>query len=172
VAPVTEWPAYDVERSSVRVVLIDDEGSVLLFRTVDPTMPELGEWWELPGGGVEPGESYAETAVREVLEETGFALSLRDVSAASWQRDATYVRRHIRVWQHEVVVHARVPGIGPVPSAAGRTPEEMDDYIDHAWWSVARIRDSGARMFPARLGELLGDFLSGVEIDEGFDHWN
>jgi ADP-ribose pyrophosphatase YjhB (NUDIX family) len=172
VASVVEWPGYDVERTSVRVVLRDDDDRILLFRTVDPTMPELGEWWELPGGGVEAGESYAETAVREVYEETGFELVIDDVSPASWRRDSTYVRRHTRVWQHEVVVHARVPGAAPVPGTAGRTPEEIDDYIDHGWWSTAEIRESSARTFPARLGELLDDFLSGVEIDEGFDHWN
>ena len=73
---VTAWPAYDVERTSVRVVLLDDDDRLLLFRTVDPTMPEIGEWWELPGGGIEPGESYAETAVREICEEPGFEVSL------------------------------------------------------------------------------------------------
>lgn len=29
------------------------------------------EYWTLPGGGVEPGESPARAAVREVWEETG-----------------------------------------------------------------------------------------------------
>ena len=38
-------------------------------------MPEIGEWWELPGGGVEDDESYAETASREIAEETGFVLA-------------------------------------------------------------------------------------------------
>ena len=169
---VTQWPGYDVERTSVRVVLLDDADRILLFRTVDPTMPELGEWWELPGGGVEPGESYAETAVREIREETGFEIDVADVSDASWRRDSTYVRRHTRVWQHEVVVHARVSGLAPEPASAGRTPEEIADYIDHGWWSATEVRGSVARMFPARLGELLADFLSGVVIDEGFDHWN
>ena len=135
-------------------------------------MPELGEWWELPGGGVEPGESYAETAVREVREETGFELDLADVSGASWRRDTTYVRRGARVWQHEVVVRARVRGLAPEPSAAGRTPEEVDDYIDHGWWSCAQVRESDVRTFPGRLGELIEDFLSGEQIDEVFDHWN
>jgi len=169
---VTEWPGYDVERTSVRVVLVDEAHRILLFRTVDPTMPELGEWWELPGGGVESGETYAETAVREIREETGFELVVDDVSAATWRRDSTYVRRHTRVWQHEVVVLARVPGTAPVPASTGRTPEEIDDYIDHGWWSPSQVAESGVRTFPGRLAELLGDFLSGVEIDEGFDRWN
>lgn len=30
--------------------------------------------WLLPGGGVEPGESLAETAIREMGEETGFSI--------------------------------------------------------------------------------------------------
>lgn len=33
--------------------------------------------WSLPGGGMEPGESAAETCVREVLEETGLQISVR-----------------------------------------------------------------------------------------------
>ena len=60
-----------VERNVVRVVVQDSSGAVLLFRTREFTAPELGEWWELPGGGAEPGESYAQTAVRELREETG-----------------------------------------------------------------------------------------------------
>ena len=46
---------YDVERTCPGRAL-DAEGRLLLFRTVEPGRPELGTWWELPGGGVEPGE--------------------------------------------------------------------------------------------------------------------
>jgi 8-oxo-dGTP pyrophosphatase MutT (NUDIX family) len=171
---VTPWPAYDVERSSVRVVLLDDGGRVLLFRTIDPTMPETGEWWELPGGGVEAGEGVVDTAVREVAEETGFELARSGIGAPTWRRDSTYVRRHRRTWQHEVVVTAHVAGVAPVPAREGRTEEELEEYVGHRWWTVADVvaAGGGVRFFPSRLPDLLEDFLAGVPIDEPFDLWN
>lgn len=170
---MTAWPAYDVERSSVRVVLLDDDDRLLLFRTVDPTMPETGEWWELPGGGVEPGETVVDTALREVAEETGFRLDPAVVGAPTWRRDSTYVRRHRRTWQHEVVVTARVAGRAPEPAREGRTEEELEEYVGHRWWSVADVvAADGTRFFPGRLRSLLEEFLAGAEIDEPFDLWN
>lgn len=47
------------------VVLSEDGGKVLLLRR------EILIFWDLPGGGIEPGESPADAAVRECREETG-----------------------------------------------------------------------------------------------------
>lgn len=48
----------------VAVLLQDDAGRLLLVR-------HRLRGWELPGGKLEPGESWADAARREVLEETG-----------------------------------------------------------------------------------------------------
>lgn len=45
---------------------------VLLIRRARPPLAGL---WTFPGGGVEPGERVADAVVREVLEETGLAVS-------------------------------------------------------------------------------------------------
>ena len=45
--------------------VIDDAGQILLIRRADNGK------WAMPGGGLEVGETPAEGAVREVLEETG-----------------------------------------------------------------------------------------------------
>jgi 8-oxo-dGTP pyrophosphatase MutT (NUDIX family) len=54
-----------VRRIVARVVVVDVAGRILLLQTHDPTYPELGTWWELPGGGVEQGETFEDTASRE-----------------------------------------------------------------------------------------------------------
>ena len=55
---------------SVSVAIRDASGRVLLARHVE------GNRWLLPGGGVEPGETPADAAVREAWEETGLIIRL------------------------------------------------------------------------------------------------
>lgn len=54
----------------VGVLISDGYGRVLLERRSDCGL------WGLPGGTVEPGESLAEAALREVFEETGLHVAL------------------------------------------------------------------------------------------------
>jgi ADP-ribose pyrophosphatase YjhB (NUDIX family) len=50
---------------SVTVAVRNDVGNLLLIHKID------NDYWALPGGGHDPGESIVDTAVREVKEETG-----------------------------------------------------------------------------------------------------
>jgi 8-oxo-dGTP diphosphatase len=63
-------------------VIFDSEGRVLL---VHHTYGRLN--WELPGGAAEPGEAPDETAMRELLEETGLRAELDRLTGVYFEPD-------------------------------------------------------------------------------------
>jgi 8-oxo-dGTP pyrophosphatase MutT (NUDIX family) len=162
---------YDLERDAVRVVLADASGRILLFHVLTPEEAPDG-WWELPGGGIDPGESYLEAAVREIREETGLVLDPGQVSPPSWRRDSTWRSRGHRRLQHEVVVFARLAADRPPIVDGGRTQEEIEDLVAVRWWELDEIVRSQERFYPGRLPELLPAFLAGEIIDEPFERWS
>ena len=162
---------YELERSCVRVVLQDAGGRVLLFRArLESRSPE--HWWELPGGGIEPGETYQQTAVRELAEETGLRISPAQVGPPRWRRSATWEARGLRRLQHEVVVLVRLDTDRPPITDGGRTAEELEDYTAARWWEIADLIASSERFYPGRLPELLPAFLAGADLTEPFERWN
>ncbi|HKA68987.1 MAG TPA: NUDIX domain-containing protein [Actinomycetes bacterium] len=159
-------------RSSVRVVVLDTADRILLFRTREASQPQFGLWWELPGGGIEPGETAEQAAVRELDEETGIAVDVRRVRQPNWIRTATYLKRGRRILQHEVVVLVKLAGPGPDLDTSRQLPDEQEDYIGYAWLSVDEVIGSAEPFYPGRLPALLADFLTGVDIDEPFERFN
>jgi 8-oxo-dGTP pyrophosphatase MutT (NUDIX family) len=161
-----------IERSVVRAVVLDVHEAVLLFQTRDPWYPELGSWWELPGGGIEPGETYREAVVRELAEESGITIGPDQVGAPIWRRRATFRYRGERRVNNEVVVLVRLAAAGPAVDGTGRVGFENEDYFAYRWFPVAEVRCSTDRFYPGQLPELLGPFLAGEEIDEPFERWS
>jgi 8-oxo-dGTP pyrophosphatase MutT (NUDIX family) len=162
---------YDLERSCVRVVLRDRGGLVLLFRA-SLASRSAEHWWELPGGGIEPGESYADAAAREIREETGLEISPDQVGPPRWRRSATWTARGARRLQHEVVVTVDIDADQPAITDGGRTAEELEEYSGARWWHVADVLSSAERFYPGRLPQLLPAFLAGADLSEPFERWN
>ncbi|HEX8008148.1 MAG TPA: NUDIX domain-containing protein [Trebonia sp.] len=161
-----------IGRSAVRLVVLDAEGRLLLFRTRDLCNPGLGTWWELPGGGIEPGETYHDAAVRELREETGIIAVRSQVGPPTWRRRASFRYRQERRLQDEVIVTVRLPAQGPGIDESQRLDYEKEDYIGYRWWPVREVLSGGERFYPGRLPTLLGAFLDGQDIDEPFELWS
>lgn len=161
-----------VERDVVRLVVRDSEDRILLFHTRELSVPELGVWWELPGGGIDEGETYLDAAVRELHEETGIIVSPEQVGTPTWRRTAAFRHRDARHLQHEVVCQVRLDGPGPEVDEAGRFDDEKEDYFDFRWWPIAEVVASKETFYPRHVPGLLTGFLAGEEIDEPFEFWS
>ncbi len=67
---MTDAAPIRTPRPAARILLVDAEGRVLLFRFV---VPGREPFWVTPGGALDPGEDYPQAARRELREETGIA---------------------------------------------------------------------------------------------------
>ncbi|WP_104107443.1 NUDIX domain-containing protein [Nocardioides sp. 616] len=78
--PVSDAPSHPPGvRRFAGVILVDPRGWLLLQErdehpVIDP------DRWGLPGGHVEPGETFAQAAHRELAEETGVELAAGDLA--------------------------------------------------------------------------------------------
>jgi len=63
-------PAANSLVAGSSAVVVDSEGRILLQRRSDSGN------WALPGGTMDIGETFAESAIREVKEETGFDVQI------------------------------------------------------------------------------------------------
>jgi 8-oxo-dGTP diphosphatase len=102
------------------------EANVLLVRRLNP--PDAGKWG-FPGGWIDPGETMARAAVRELFEETKVRAEARCVfnalDAFDYAQDGLLRRQFVMI----AVLCAWVSGI----------PIAGDDATDAAWVPIADL---------------------------------
>jgi len=142
-------------RTAVRALLLDPADRVLLVRFDFPS----GEVrWALPGGGVEPGETFTEALRRELIEEVG--LHDPDVGPVVW------IRTHIIPMiggqfdgQSDHIHLVRTDVFEPRPLL---TWEQLNaEFVfDMRWWTLDEICAADVQFVPAVLPEVLATLLA------------
>lgn len=150
-------------RTSARVVLLDDSGAVLLLCGSDPAVTDgtAPRWWFTVGGQTRDGEALAETAARELAEETGLRVGPADMIGPIWRRDAVFDFNGATLDSEEFFFVYRTGRFEP--SIAGRTELERRYIHCHRWCDaddIAALVAAGETVYPLQLSELLADAVA------------
>ncbi|WP_410630924.1 NUDIX hydrolase [Amycolatopsis sp. cmx-4-83] len=138
-------------RVGARVLLLNPADEVLLIHARDPDDPGH-HWWELPGGGQDPGEKLEDTARREIAEETGLVLDA--IGRKLWTRESRFTYRGRQHHRLDHVYLARTDDTAP-QVALRHSANERVGLIDRRWWSIDELSQCADKLLPAELPDLL-----------------
>jgi 8-oxo-dGTP diphosphatase len=108
------------------IAVVVREGQVLLVRRANP--PDAG-LWGFPGGKIEYGETVAEAAIRELLEETGVHAKAQDVLTTL---DILVRDEDNALSQHFILIAVQCQWLSGQPIAG-------DDALEARWFSISEL---------------------------------
>jgi 8-oxo-dGTP pyrophosphatase MutT (NUDIX family) len=139
-------------RRASRVVLFGPDGRIFLIRAGDPADPGGRLWWEIPGGGLDPGESSDHCAARELWEEGGFNEVEIGPVVATQHVQFTFAGMF---FDQDEVIHVARTAQGEIKPPQGLEFFEAMAFKGAQWWESADLIASGERFLPPRLQELV-----------------
>ena len=139
-------------RRAGRVLVIDAGGRVLLLHGFDPARPDDPYWFTI-GGGAEPGESLAQAAARELLEETGISADAAELGEPVWHEVTDFSYDGTSYRQEQDFFELRIGSA--VVMTDGLDDEEAAVIDGHRWWTVAELEATKKMFYPRDLPSLL-----------------
>ena len=146
-----------IVRPTSRLLVLDEHDRLLLMMTKAPDTSGAARWIT-PGGGVDPGESHEEAAVRELHEETGQVVAevgpvVRvDDFEVPWDA-ADHTHGHAEFFV------VRLPHFEVVDD--DWTDDERVDILESRWFSLDELESTTDPVEPVDLAVTMADVLRG-----------
>jgi 8-oxo-dGTP pyrophosphatase MutT (NUDIX family) len=109
------------ERLAVRIVTKNDKDEIIILHV------KKGNYYKLPGGGIEADEDHRIAAQREAMEETGCKVSLEGECMAKVEEWRNDLHQLSYCYRAHLVEDTGAPDL---------TEEEVVDGLQHEWVSI------------------------------------
>ena len=136
-------------RRAARILVLDPGERLLLFRF---EIAGAKPFWATVGGACDPGESFDDAARRELFEETGIAADPGPWIEARSNDFTTVEGEDVTADERYFVVRVAQAPI----DISGHTELEREIILEHRWFSRAELSDWHETIWPADLGDLIG----------------
>lgn len=146
-------------RVAARVVLMNTAGEVFMLNAKD-----LGDasrtWWMTCGGGEEMGELPAQTAARELAEETGIECEPGDLIGPLAKRHTVMEFTNHTLHQDEVFF-GLIDDFGIDFEEALWSDVEKASIVGAKWWTREELETTTEKFYPPQLVQLMDLVVSG-----------
>lgn len=135
-------------RRAARLIALDPAGRVLMFRYNVPGRPPF---WVTAGGECEPGESFADAARRELLEETGIIADPGDEIAQMTPQFITVEGEPVQADERFFLVRVAEARI----NTSRHTATEQALMTQHRWFTLEELANWPEPVFPVELATMI-----------------
>lgn len=136
-------------RPGVRLVVLDPDDRVLLFRVTDEDGGDA-TWWEAPGGGRHQGEPASAAAARELAEEVGAAARTIVGLGEVHERRTTLGGVELRKVEDLFAVRVDTSTVDD----RGWSAAEVRDIAEYRWWTIDELGRLAHAVVPDELPRL------------------
>ena len=110
-----------IDRTSVRVVAKNEKDEIAII------FVKNGNYYKLPGGGMEANEDHRATGEREMMEETGCKVTMYGDCMATTEEWRDHLHQISYCYRASLIDDSGMPNL---------TSEEIEDGFEHEWISV------------------------------------
>lgn len=140
-------PALRLRRAARLIVLCPD-GRALMFRY---DVPGRAPFWVTAGGECEPGETFADAARRELMEETGIIADPGPEIARMTPQFVTVEGEPVQADERFFLVRVTAAAI----DTSRHTALEQQLMTQHRWFTLAELGAWHEAVFPVNLADMI-----------------
>jgi 8-oxo-dGTP pyrophosphatase MutT (NUDIX family) len=145
-------PALRLRRAA-RIIVLDAETRALMFRFDVPGRPPF---WVTAGGECDPGESFADAARRELLEETGITADPGPQIAQLTPQFVTVEGEPVQADERFFLVRVAKARV----ETTGHTELERQVMTQHRWFALDELESWPEAVFPAELAAMIRSHIA------------